>query len=52
MKNNYKSIQFLPDHFNEYLLNEVGFREAVELGTVEGTKKGKHIKHILYIKCF
>lgn len=41
MKEHYKAIKFLPDQFNEFLLNDVGFREAIELGTPEGTSKGE-----------
>lgn len=40
MKEHYKSIKLFPEQFNEYLLNEVGFREVIELGNAEGTSKG------------
>jgi hypothetical protein len=41
MKKHFSEIQLKPDQFNDFLLNTVGFREAVELGTPEAASKGK-----------
>ncbi|KAI6192288.1 RNA methyltransferase [Aphelenchoides bicaudatus] len=46
MRKNFNEIKLRPDDFNDFLLNTIGFREAVELGVPEGTSKA--IKHILY----
>lgn len=37
---NYKSIRFKPEHFNEYLLRDVGFKSCEFLGTPEHKSKG------------
>lgn len=36
----YKSIEFRPEHFKDYLINEVGFERCECLGESETEKKG------------
>ncbi|KAG0264918.1 hypothetical protein BG011_005840 [Mortierella polycephala] len=50
MDTNYKSIQFKPEHFQDYLVKEVGFREAVRLGHSEGSAKNFNRDIFLYRK--
>jgi len=50
MKQHYKDIKLLPEQFNDFLLNEVGFKHAIELGVPEGTSKGFSRPLIMYNK--
>jgi hypothetical protein len=40
MRPHYEEIKLKPEDFSNYLLNEVGFKEAEELGTPKGSSKG------------
>jgi len=40
LKENYKKIQFKPDQFKDYLLNEVGFETCEDLGVPKANSKG------------
>ncbi|KAF9185754.1 hypothetical protein BGZ51_002097 [Haplosporangium sp. Z 767] len=50
MDTTYKSIQFKPEHFQDYLVKEVGFREVVHLGHSEGSAKNFNRDIFLYRK--
>jgi hypothetical protein len=35
-----EELQFRPEHYSDFLLNTVGFKEAIDLGVPETTSKG------------
>lgn len=43
-KATFESINFLPDHYEEFLIKEVGFSRVDGLGTAKNESKGKR-KH-------
>ncbi|KAG0207981.1 hypothetical protein BGX28_000925, partial [Mortierella sp. GBA30] len=51
MRENFKAMAFMPDHFRDYLLgDEVGFREGILLGQSEGHAKNFNRDIYLYRK--
>ncbi|KAG0254456.1 hypothetical protein DFQ27_006822 [Actinomortierella ambigua] len=50
MYTTYSSIRFKPDQFEQFLLEEVGFRRAVHLGRLESKAKNLNRPIVMYCK--
>ena len=50
LKSIYSTIRFKPDEFTPFLLDEVGFRKAIELGTPQAKAKGACINLLFDVR--